>query len=71
VNALFKDDWLIHDEVADDLIEQVTVGSIHPVAATRSGSWRRRVARWSICGSGRSKHERQPGAVGRGGRAVP
>src|SRR5262252_145472 len=26
VNALFKDDWLIHDEVAEDLIEQVTVG---------------------------------------------
>ena len=25
-NALFKDDWLIHDEVAEDLIEQVTVG---------------------------------------------
>jgi phage terminase large subunit-like protein len=26
VNALFKDDWLVHDEVADDVIEQVTVG---------------------------------------------
>src|SRR5262245_29309017 len=25
-NALFKDDWLIHDNVAEDLIEQVTVG---------------------------------------------
>src|SRR5262245_52645360 len=25
-NALFKDGWLIHDEVAEDLIEQVTVG---------------------------------------------
>src|SRR5262249_61796173 len=25
-NALFKDDWLIHDQVAEDLIEQVTVG---------------------------------------------
>jgi phage terminase large subunit-like protein len=25
-NALFKDDWLIHDEVAEDSIEQVTVG---------------------------------------------
>jgi phage terminase large subunit-like protein len=25
-NALFKDDWLVHDEVAEDLIEQVTVG---------------------------------------------
>jgi phage terminase large subunit-like protein len=25
-NALFKDDWLIRDEVAEDLIEQVTVG---------------------------------------------
>jgi phage terminase large subunit-like protein len=23
---LFKDDWLVHDEVADDVIEQVTVG---------------------------------------------
>src|SRR5262249_12903856 len=26
MNALFKDDWLTHDEVAEDLIEQVTVG---------------------------------------------
>jgi phage terminase large subunit-like protein len=26
MNALFKDDWLVHDEVAEDLIEQVTVG---------------------------------------------
>jgi phage terminase large subunit-like protein len=26
VNALFKDDWLIHDDVAEDLIELVTVG---------------------------------------------
>ena len=25
-NALFKDDWLIHDEVVEDSIEQVTVG---------------------------------------------
>jgi phage terminase large subunit-like protein len=25
-NALFKDEWLIHDEVAEDSIEQVTVG---------------------------------------------
>jgi phage terminase large subunit-like protein len=25
-NALFKDNWLIHDEVAENLIEQVTVG---------------------------------------------
>ena len=26
MNALFKDEWLVHDEVAEDLIEQVTVG---------------------------------------------
>jgi phage terminase large subunit-like protein len=26
MNALFKDDWLIHDEIAEDRIEQVTVG---------------------------------------------
>jgi len=25
-DALFKDEWLIHDDVAEDLIEQVTVG---------------------------------------------
>ena len=25
-NALFKDDWLIHDDVPDDTIEQATVG---------------------------------------------
>jgi hypothetical protein len=25
-NALFKDKWLIHDDVPEDLIEQVTVG---------------------------------------------
>lgn len=25
-NALFKDEWLLHDEFADDLIEQATVG---------------------------------------------
>src|SRR5215831_17935449 len=25
-NALFKDDWLIHDGVAEDSVEQVTVG---------------------------------------------
>lgn len=25
-HALFKDDWVIHDDVADNLIEQVTVG---------------------------------------------
>lgn len=25
-NALFKDDWLIHDDIAEDRIEQVTVG---------------------------------------------
>jgi phage terminase large subunit-like protein len=25
-NALFKDDWLVHDDVPEDLIEQVTVG---------------------------------------------
>src|SRR5499427_7509066 len=26
MNALFKDDWLIHDDVPEDMIEQVTVG---------------------------------------------
>ena len=26
MNALFKDDWLIHNDVPEDLIEQVTVG---------------------------------------------
>jgi phage terminase large subunit-like protein len=26
VNALFKDDWLVHDDVAEDTIEQATVG---------------------------------------------
>ena len=25
-NALFNDDWLVHDDVPEDLIEQVTVG---------------------------------------------
>jgi phage terminase large subunit-like protein len=26
MNALFKDDWLIHSDVPEDMIEQVTVG---------------------------------------------
>jgi hypothetical protein len=26
MNALFKDDWLIHNDVPEDMIEQVTVG---------------------------------------------
>src|SRR5262249_41258607 len=26
VNALFKDDWLVHDDVPEELIEQATIG---------------------------------------------
>src|SRR5262249_27740015 len=42
MNALFKDDWLIHDDVAEDMIEQVTVGVDPSGGDDRSASLLRR-----------------------------
>jgi hypothetical protein len=38
-NALFKDDWLIHHDVSEDLIEQVTGGVDLSGGTTRWASW--------------------------------
>jgi phage terminase large subunit-like protein len=41
-NALFKDSWLIHDDVPAEKIEQVTVGVDPSGGEDESASWSRR-----------------------------
>jgi phage terminase large subunit-like protein len=70
MNALFKDDWLIHNDVPEGMIAQVTVG-VDPSGGEDEVGSICIAQRWPLRRAGRPLHHRESRAMGRGGREVP
>jgi hypothetical protein len=66
-NALFKDDWLIHHEVPEDMIEQVSIGVDPSGGEDEVGIVAAPPERRPVCSPRRPQHYGRSRAMGRGG----